>query len=223
MVAWVGTLATMILACWSGLPNASSHYQARYSPTVALTAATVIAVIWYTYFTQQTLEHTRRTSKNTIDRQRQSLCTAVLSELRDLAPRLRNLRKHGPSAGTPDFFSHPMVKLAAANSALVNANTIQALAEVSRRLSDVQEVLRKYAELDTPLKPSSISLVGVQTAATQKAERTGSVKTRAAWAFNSVVRLVGFLQEEGGKMPTKAFERPVQSFAEIELLPDPFD
>ena len=223
IVAWVGTFATIILACWSGLPNSSSHYEAHYSPTVALTAATVIAVIWYTYFTQQTLEHARRTSKDTIDRHRRSLCTAVLSELRDLAPRLKNLRKHGPSAGTSDFFSDPVVKLAAANPALVNAKTIQALGEVSRRVSDVQEILRICADLDTSLKSSTVSLAGVKAANERRTELANSIKFRAAWAFNSIVPLVDLLRDEGGEMPTKAAEQRVQSLSEIELLPDPFD
>lgn len=223
VTAWLATITTIVLALLPSVIQLRAGYETLYSPTIALTAVTVMAVIWYTYFTQQTLEHARRTSKNSIDRQRRSLCTAVLSELRDLAPRLKNVHTQGPSAGTSEFFSHPMVKLAAANPALVNATTIQALAELSRRLSDVQEFLRRHAELDTSTKPSSLPLAGVQTAQRERAEIAQYVKFRAAWAFNSMVRLVSLLTAEGGKLPAPRTEGPVERLDQIELLADPFE
>jgi hypothetical protein len=220
VAVWLGTVATFAFTLWDGFTASVVGYETKYSPMVALTAVMVIGLIWYTYFTRQTLEHTRQSQRDATDRLRRSLCTAVLAELRDLSARLMKLHAYGVSAGTVDFFSHPMVQLGSGNPAVMQPETIQALAETSRRLSDIQEFLRRDEELAR--LPSGVSLTTVQSAQIEKADIDRLIKFRAAWAFNSIARLVKLLRLEGGKMPTKVNEEPVQTLDEIELLPDPF-
>ncbi|MEO5720047.1 MAG: hypothetical protein ABIR71_01080 [Chthoniobacterales bacterium] len=191
---------------------------------IALTAITALAVIWYTYFTQQTLEHARRSAKAVADRQRSSLCTAVLWEMRSLLRRLHRLTSPGPIGETADFFSHPMLTIAAANPALMTCrDTIGKLAEVLRLLSDLQEFLRRYIELDTSLQSSTISFEGVKNARDQKPRLEELVRYRAVWAYNAAVQLVSLLTTEGGALPPPRREDSVTSLDEIPLEPDPFE
>jgi hypothetical protein len=188
---------TLVFAFWDCLPIGRKAGRPVYDPMVALTAMTVIALIAYTYFTRQTLEHSREMYRRDEERRRRSITTATLAELRYLTARLQNLAHLGSSAATAGFISHPLIDLAFANAALMEPSTVRLLADTHRQLQDIQEYL------STPDRDELV------------------VKTRARWAFNCAVTLVVALQNEGGEMPPAGPEE-VSGPEAIEMVADPF-
>ena len=105
-IAWGGTIVAIAFGIWDGLVSLIAHRVfARYDAMVALTMLMVIGLIWYTYFTRETLELTRTAHRDELERRRRGIATGALAELYNLVERLKNLHMHGPSAGTPAFFS----------------------------------------------------------------------------------------------------------------------
>jgi hypothetical protein len=216
-------VAGLGLGFWSGLSALLQGTSAAYEPMVALTSVTVVGLVWYTYFTRQTLEHARQSRVQDENRHRESMATAMLAEMHGLTARLKNLSSHGPSAGTAEFISHPMLLVAASNPTHFSLHTLQALTATLRRLRDVQEFLAKYPSLERSSKDQSISATARQSAEDERATTYLGIRARAAWAYNWAIRLVQQLQNEGGAMPVGLSEKAVGLFESVPLLPDPFD
>ncbi len=218
----------VLLAVWPAL-SAGLGETATYDPLVALTSLTAVALVWYTFFTHQTLEHARRTaleqSQRLADertRQRQSIATAVLAELRTVCGRLATIRSQGPTVAR-DILSHPMLEQALLNPSLFQPDTVQALTSTLRHLSDVQIVLEEYPHLVSAAANPIAASKDPQQAEDDKVATYLSGKTRAGWAFNATVELVERLKDEGGLMPTLLPEQPRALFDHPPLLADPFD
>ncbi len=229
-MAWTATAAACAFGVWDGVGAILTGAGAALDPVLALTSITVIGLVWYTYFTRETLEHAR--ASNADDRQRskdrerlerESLATAVLAELFGITARLANLATKGPSAATSRFISHPLLELAANIPRLFAPDAVQAIGATLRRIRDVQEYLDRYPELETASKNQDLSPTDRQRAEDQRATTYLAIRTRSAWAHNWAIRLVERLRAEGGLMPVGLDEEPVDLFQSVQLLPDPFE
>ena len=220
-LAWFGTFATAGFSVWGGITG-YTRGNAIYSPMIALTAMMVVGLIWYTYYTRGTLEHLRQNQRETALNARSSTCTAMLAELRNLAERTRRLHRFGPSPGAENFFSHPFLTLGASNPSLLAPNTIEMLARVLRRLTDLESLVDMYAGLDREIRENTLNEIGRENRLTDYEEAKSMLKLRAAWTFNSIVSLAPLLQHEGGMMPAVENEPAAAGASEVELLPNPF-
>ena len=108
-LAWATSVAAIIL---SVLPGAGSMVHSQlpaYDGSLAVLTATLVALIWYTQFTFDTLAHYRTRDEQERIRARAVLATGVLSELEWLEGRLEQVRLHGPYSDF-DPFEHPVLE-----------------------------------------------------------------------------------------------------------------
>lgn len=182
----------------------------------------VLGLVWYTYFTPETLERARSAAQEQRDRQRKALATAVLGEMWSVLARLRVLRSQGPGQFSADLLSHPMTTLAASAPAVFEAATVHGLALVVRRIHDVQVLLERLPDFVARSKDQNIDEAARQTAEDHRVETAQGIRIRAAWAHNSAVELVQLLRSEGGVNPSGPDAPPVSMFDLPKLLPDPF-
>lgn len=88
VIAWTASGAAVFLAF---LPVAFYGFErARYDPEVAVLTATLLALIWYTYHTHQSVEEARRAPVRQADFRREGLAAALLMELQQLQKDLRD-------------------------------------------------------------------------------------------------------------------------------------
>lgn len=208
-VAWGGTVLAVVCGIWDGAASLLMQRElARYDAMTALTMLMVVGLIWYTYFTRETLELSRTARRDELDRRRRGTATGGLAELYNLVERLKNLNIDGPTAGTSAFISHPALDRAAESLDLFRVDTIQELTATLRQLEDIQESLAVHRER----------------ASTDGAANLGvTIRVRAAWAYNSAVRLVECLVAEGGAMPHGLTVEELTLPGRVELSPDPFE
>jgi hypothetical protein len=154
---WLARLATgiaILLAFWNALRPGGENVV--YSPTVALTCLTGIAIIWYTYFTWQTLEHARsavqlENNRIAADRKqrRESLATALLYELKWVGQLcehvIKSWRPGGPSMPDPTA----VLALMPQHVELFMSETVAAVLECQGKLKYLR------AEIDRAEHPES--------------------------------------------------------------------
>lgn len=90
LVAWAASVASIALAVAPGLFAWSTGSKPRYDPTLAVLTATVIALVWYTCFTYESVEHQRitdRAAKYQIQVAFNSLAAGILDQLNKLPTR----------------------------------------------------------------------------------------------------------------------------------------
>lgn len=230
VLAASATALAILFAIWPALASGFGKDAAAYDPIVALTSLTAVGLIWYTYFTYQTLDHARRSALELSERieadrtrQRQSLATAVLAELQVVCARLETIRSQGPTTA-PEIIAHPMLERALVDPSFWSPETVQALTSTLRHLGDVQIMLEAYPSLASAVENYQVTSGKDR----QHMENTRVAaylggKTRASWAFNAVVRLVERLRVEGGLLPTRPMEAARALFDHPPLLPNPFD
>lgn len=217
-VAW----SASVLAVIFGLAPAFSG-PAEFDPIIALTVLTVLGLVWYTYFTRQTLEHSRQTAVDTVKVRKRALSTAVLAELWGVTARLRVLRERGPSNLTRELIGHPMTTMAASDPAVFEPSTVHALALTLRRINDVAVLLDGYPDLVRQSKDKSLSAQSRQIAEDKRVETMQGIRIRATWAFSRAADLVMRLKAEGGTPPTVVDEQETNMFDVPPLVDDPFD
>ena len=226
--AWLATASTGVIALWCGAVKILSGQPSRFDPLIGLTALTVVALIWYTFYTrqslvqaQESLEDLRQAREDAeivrgtaLAEHRSAVATAVLAELGRLVGRLANVATNGPeSAASPSFIATPMLALASEKPELFSAATIQLLADAVRQFADVTTAIDHFNKLvaQGPLTPAD------------KTEQAFSVKARAAWARNCAIMLTAALVGEGGLMPPQPSEKPVVVGQLPPMLHDPFE
>lgn len=225
LLAWSATFLSCLFALGNWISARFVSSMVRFDPTVALTALTVVGLSWYTYFTYETLEHARGTAQERekqeaedLKRERESLATAVLAELRETSARLSALHTRGVTMNTADLLSHPMLSLAAAQPRMFSAKTVQSLTAALRLITDVRTLLEETPTIIANARARDSSPEQRQSAASLG----HSLKTRAGWAFNRVAVLTNDLAKEGGITPAIVEERVVTANDSVQLLPDPF-
>jgi len=225
LVAWLATAGTIVLATWPAMASQGSVYD----PSIALTALTVVGLVWYTYFTRESLEHSRnqfmtqrRMANEEAIRYRESLATAVLAELLPLLPRTRSFVEGARVRDTPAaFLEHPMLKRAVERPELFAKTTIRDITAGAAHLRDIQTHLSQL-----PLLLESVcdaQSPKLQQKAQERVDTiTLTVRTRASWAYNTLAGAVATLASEGGLLPPNADASERASGQAQPLVVDPF-
>lgn len=195
-----GTSVTAVLmAVWPGIRELLGGPEAAFSPTTAILTATLLAAIWYTCFTYESLEHARSYQEQERKRARASLATALLAELQWLSFRLRNY--FGSPADHNASIKHPIIEEVIRNATLFAPETIRRVTDVHRLLGELEQAIERRDASPNAEEPW--------------------VRPYAGSAYHQVVALVDHLQEEGGLMPRRLWPRQE---SEIEPLPpNPFE
>jgi hypothetical protein len=216
-----------------------------------------MGVAWYTYFQRQTLkaqqsaliyghEHDLAVRRQAIDdhrldleRQRRSLATALLAELRPLTTRLATVCEQGP-ASYHDPFPYPVILHALSRVELFDPLTVQRLANMAGRLSDVRALMPAYREarqierdavhhleLQTATKINQNEVNVARSALEDAREDVLNirlvVRAHAYWAYEDVDGLLGALVGEGGSIPPIGGAKEIPGATLPELSPNPFD
>lgn len=221
VLAWAATIAAVLSSVWIAFRPPRGAI-AAYDPIVALTMLSVVAIVWYTYLTRETLEHARASEERSREQQRKALATAVLAELWSVIARLRVLRNQGPGQMSPEILTHPITTLAASSPMLFQSKTVQSFAIFLRQVEDVQHLLSFHPELVARARDETLDSALRQVAENRRVETMQSIRIRAAWSHNSCVTLVERLKEEGGELPV-GLDAPTVSIFDIpKVLPDPY-
>jgi hypothetical protein len=112
------------------------------SPELPVLTATLIAVIWYTRFTFESLEYARDRDAADRTRARDSLATGLLSELRWLQGQLRQITEKGMPAYDP--LDHPVLRIALSNLTLFPPTTAEHIAEYHYFLQTMSEKTDRF-------------------------------------------------------------------------------
>jgi hypothetical protein len=165
----------LLLAVGTGLASIITGAHPRYSPEVAVLTVTLIAIIWYTAFTYETLTFARERDLQELRRARASLATALLSELRWLYSILEDFARGQALHGE---IATPVLDSALQQATLFTPDTNDRLAHV------ITAIRRLRGELDTGPRNS------------------GDLRRPSAAATCIAISdLVPLLQSEGGQLP----------------------
>ena len=193
---WSSAIA-LLLALGTGILALVTGETAPYSPEVAVLTATLVAVVWYTAFTNETLQYGRERDQRELRRASASLATAVLSELRWLFSVLNGFAR---GEGLHAEVTTPVLNAALQQATLFTPDTTDRLAHV------VTAVRRLKEELDAGPRSG------------------GDLRRISAAAVCIVISdLVPHLVSEGGQLPRTLEQEPIAAADIPEVLPpDPF-
>lgn len=205
LIAWLASAgAVMLVAVDVALPEPWSE---RYRAELAVLAATLIAVIWYTRYTFESLEHARTRDERDLTRRRRSLATGVLAELKRVEGGLRQLHAWGPRGYLN--WDRPATAAAIRQLDLFEPETAARLVEFESRISHTQ--------------------VGLQLVLDGKKDRAAAdseIRGMATFAVTIIAELADRLVAEGGVMPEPRGDEsilqapdalPLSPFGEFDL------
>lgn len=198
-LAWLATVLAIVLA----LIPAAIFRRAQYDPLVALTAATVIGLAWYTYFTRQGIVEVRTREERGALQSRRAVATAVLAELANTLPRLCEIAHGGDAEGSLAVATLPALEHACGLPELFSPESVLALIEGRRRLRELQSVSSardEHRRLRLTTEDGAVSKLALinETSAKQR------VQFEAGWSYRQLVEVVDRLRAEGGFMPAVA-------------------
>lgn len=206
LIAWLATATAVLLAV---LPAVAPE---NYDGTLAVLTVTLIAVVWYTYFTSAGLRHAERSLRYQIDRAerdrgraRQGLATGLLAEVKSLEAQLRQVAADRRKVVFNPLAS-PILAEAFGRLELFRPETVDALMEFAQSIHltgrFIDEALsRPPDEVDRPL-----------------AHAMG----HANMAVRQIPRLVDCLEEEGGTSPKPRASDVIALGIQPELPESPF-
>lgn len=152
-------------------------------------AFTLIAVIWYTCFTYESVEAARESIRTTrelaaeeLRQQRIGLANGVLAELKGLDVMLRAVEAHGARGAREDDLGHPVVETSLGRLELFRPATAELLVRFVTSIRRVARLLHQSA-------------VSVNPAAGPEAQKEARV------AVDILCDLAPALVSEGGHMP----------------------
>jgi len=131
-MAWIGSTVAVILALIPGISDLIIGRTPSYNPELAIFTATLVAVVWYVYWTYRVV--LVPTVENEMQRQvhRGSLATALIAELQWLDRILRDIYEQGHWAYDPIFY--PLLERAEQNLHIFSSDTISKIANFHFRL-----------------------------------------------------------------------------------------
>lgn len=203
-VTWLLSIAALILAVAPILlPDQVAH---TYRADVAVLAATLVAVIWYTRYTYASLVQARELADEERRSLRKSLASALLSELKRLEAGLRQIHANGSRGHVA--WHRPVVDTAFRQLALFSPATSQYLADFSSLHEDVRFGLA----------------IGRENGMNGNQDYERSLRTRAAFAIEVIPRLVEALERDGGEMPPRRPDPAAEEVPDLQESPfGPFD
>lgn len=138
-IAWTASVAAIGLAV---LPVFFQGVERiRYDSEVAVLTATLIALIWYTYHTHQSVEEARKAPERQAEFRQKSLMAALLPELREVAHRVTRI--------FPYFtrLHAPVLRRAVEQVEVFDKDVAEMVAEVATAVHDIVDIRRARAEL----------------------------------------------------------------------------
>jgi len=230
--AWLGTAFVIGAMIWPGLVAYLRGQTTGFDPTMAVSGASAVVVIWYTYLMRRALDVPLRIAAqaSALDEQRRAdelaaAATALLAELATLAPNVRTLAEN-PRPLNEAEFAHPLLASTVSNPRYFSADVVQAL--VITQVS-IRALLLASASLHAATSARKDATENAGAGSSQRISRANNdletakadCARRAAAAFNSLVILSRALVRIGGALPSVVALGPDSGHQET-LLDDPF-
>lgn len=144
-ITWLFTILIVIFVIFDGILD---YYlcilPSYYDPTLAILAMTLIAIIWYVYWTHRTVEAPREQDKKRNEQITKSLASALLSELQILDCSLRELYKLGLTAYKKPIV-HPFLNESVKNLYLFGSQTIDLIVRFHHKIVNVNNIGEYYS------------------------------------------------------------------------------
>ena len=209
MIPWVFTATSLALALLPGALALIQGSKSYYDSTLAVLTATLVAIIWYTYFTFETLQHAQTRDAEERRRARQSLASGVLAELRWLEEVLEQVYVEGPFV-IQDVLEHPLLQQAITQSTLFHPTTVEKLSHFHSLLRDVRNGMNEYRANPTGIPRERKGLFKY------------SMQAKAGFVIQALPDVVAALVGEGGVLEKRVLEQPLENGALPSLPPSPF-
>lgn len=209
---WIPCLFTavaLLLVLWPGIDALVSGGKSDYDPTAAVLTATLIAIIWYTYYTFEILQHARTRDAEERRRARESLASGVLAELRWLEEALEQVYVSGPFL-IQDILEHPLLLQAISQSTLFKPSTVGKLSYFLALLRDVRDGVNECRG-DPSLKASVRGSYFKQV-----------MQGKAGFAMQALPEVCTALVAEGGVLEKRVITKPLNVGELPPLPPSPF-
>lgn len=230
--------------------------QVKYDPTLAIYTITFMGIAWYTYYQRRTLQEQRSAleyavrhdkdvreraesdTRATLANRRANLATAVLTELKPILFRLRNIVESGPES-YHDPIAHPVLNESLRHTEVFDGVTVDRLAAVAFRLREVELLITTFREMrqlhrDKDYNAQNVEVTTGNTNLVRQARHEEQqvsadlknvrlmLRAQASWAHNRIPALVESLLAAGGHSPPPDLERPVSDDSLPPLLSNPF-
>lgn len=215
-MAWVATGTSLLAATWPGIECAVTRSGCVYDAQLAVLTATLLAVIWYTYYTFESLEHSRSRDAAERTRARTTLASGLLAELLWLEDMLDQIYVDGPFTGY-DMFGHPMCEAAIARADLFEPATLPPLTRFVSLLNDVRNGVNEFRVNPAPI----LGADPLKHAANKKRFRY-FMQAKAGYALQALPPLVEALIKEGGVVSKRDIEEPITDGTLPKLPKSPF-
>jgi hypothetical protein len=185
-----GTIVTVLLSLLSGLIYFFQTGRfGEYDPEIAVLAATLLAIIWYVYWTFRAVLEPVHVAEKQRDLFKTNLASALLEELQGLDNVIRTIYKEGEWSYDP--LDHPYIEEAVANLNLFSTKTIHSLSRFYRRLRD----LRNYHNV-------KLSFASEKKIPSKEEFHEPFLRAKANLTCMACNELAKNLKEEGGVMPS---------------------
>ncbi len=199
-----------IFAVWLGVAALIFGGKSEYDPTIAVLTATLIAVIWYTYYTREVLQHARVRDEQERQRARRSLASGLLAELEWLENMLEQVYHDGPFI-MYDIFEHPLLLQAISQSTLFNPVTVAKLSKFHALLRDVQNGVNYCRNMDPTQRRRAEAPLMNET-----------MRVKAGFAIQGLPEICEALTSEGGELQKRVISPAVEVGKLPEIPQSPF-
>lgn len=194
-----------VIDCWG--PSACT-----YDGSLATLAATLVAVIWYTYFTYQSLRRAEQRDEQERLRARKALATGLLAEISFLEITLEQL--YAKQIPASEALRHPLLDSAIAQAALFEPDTVAKLSEFQALILDVRSPLEQFRE-------DPASMLGQDRGFWLARQRklADHLAAKAGFAIQYIPTVARALQDAGGVLKPRE-PMPVVPAGQVPPLPD---
>lgn len=219
LMAWIGSFLAILMSIIPGISALFSGQTSNYNPEVAILTATLVAVVWYVYWTYRVVLVPSYERENERRLLKQGFSTALLAELQWLEKILDGI--YHKELWSFDPIKYPILEQVEQNLHIFSPETIGKIATFHYRLLIVQGSLKNKID-GYELNPDEIKeFYGHDDESTRTKHKKWMDKTlrvKAILAAEALVELVSSLRLEGGSMP--AILKGI-AFGKDELPPMP--
>ena len=155
-IATVGTLAAVLAASWRGVTSELAHGTGTsVDPTLALSALTVIGLVWYTHYTRESLrqlrhsyQHLEEEKLSDAKQQRESIAFAISIEARACGEAMSRVRDALGGDGDVSFAVRLIIMTRALRRPeLFEKRYLELVVEVLTQTERVRQALTEYRRL----------------------------------------------------------------------------
>ena len=215
-VTWAASVAAVAGAILTTVPCIRMAQSCQYDANLTILAATLVAVVWYTCFTYETLAYYRDRDRVQGEQARVALGTALMAELQWLEDMLDQIYVNGPFVGY-DMLDHPVLDVTVGRCDLFSPAVAGAAIAFRSRLEDVRRGVNQY--MATPSHFDGVDPSKVQV---NRDRFRHFMKSKAAFAIVALPPLVAGLEGENVKAPSRVIEDPITDGSLPKLPPSPF-